>query len=137
MKKHSFPVQIRFRDIDMNHHVNNAVYFTYMENARSVVLLDEMIKYHTDGLQFVVAEAQCKYRRPIKLTDKLVCDVSFVPVRPTSFDILYLFKNEETGVKYAEGTTRMVLFNEKTGRPLAIPGWFTKKYLEKQSKKHT
>lgn len=130
MSIHSIPIQIRFRDIDMNHHVNNAVYFTYMENARSVVLLDDMMKYRTDGVQFLVAEAQCKYKSPIKLTDKLVCDVSFVPVRPTSCEILYLFRNEETGAKYAEGSTRMVLFNENTGRPLPIPDWFAKKYLE-------
>lgn len=130
MKTHSIPIQIRFKDIDMNHHVNNAIYFTYMENARSVVLMDEMIKYHSEGLQFVVAEAQCKYKRPIKLNDKLVCEVSFAPVRPTSCDILYLFKNEESGLIYAEGSTRMVLFNENTGRPLVLPDWFTKKYLE-------
>ncbi len=130
MTHQSIPIQIRFKDIDMNHHVNNAVYFTYMENARSVVLMDEMIIYHAEGVQFVVAEAHCKYNRPVKLNDKLVCDVSFAPVRPTSCDILYLFKNEESGLIYAEGSTRMVIFNENTGRPLAIPDWFTKKYLE-------
>lgn len=130
MKTYSIPIQIRFKDIDMNHHVNNAIYFTYMENARLVVLMDEMIKYHSEGMQFVVAEAQCKYKRPIKLNDKLICDVSFALVRQTAFDILYLFKNEESGLIYAEGSTRMVLFNENTGRPLALPVWFTKKYFE-------
>lgn len=130
METQSIAIQIRFKDIDMNHHVNNAVYFTYMENARSLVLLDEMLKYHAEGLQFVVTEAQCKYTRPIKLSDKLVCEVSFAPVRPTSCDIIYSFKNEESGIIYAEGYTRMVLFNENTGRPLALPDWFTKKYLE-------
>lgn len=130
MKVHLIPIPIRYKDLDMNHHVNNAVYFTYMENARLAVLLNEMIKYHSEGVQFLVAKAQCTYKRPIKLTDKLFCEVSIAPVRPTSFDILYLFKNEETGVNYAEGSTRMVLFNDHTGRPLAIPDWFTKKYLE-------
>lgn len=129
MKSYSIPIEIRFGDIDMNHHVNNAVYFTYMENARIAVLMDDLIKYHADGTQFVVAEVKCKYRRPIKLTDKLVCDVSFFPIRPTSFDIHYLFKNEESGLTYAEGNTQMVLFNKHTGRPLAIPDWFSKKYL--------
>ncbi len=130
MSLHSIPIQIRFRDIDMNHHVNNAVYFTYMENARSAVLMDEMIRYHSEGIQFVVSEASCKYKRPIKLADKLVCDVSFAPIRPTSCDIIYIFKNAETGKVHAEGSTRMVLFNENSGRPLIIPEWFTKKYLE-------
>src|SRR5438876_3799298 len=30
-----FPVQIRFRDLDPLAHVNNTVYFTYFEEARS------------------------------------------------------------------------------------------------------
>lgn len=130
MSIHSIPIEIRFSDIDMNHHVNNAVYFTYMENARSAVLMEEMIKYHKENFQFVVSQASCKYKRPIKLSDQLVCEVSLTPLRPTSCDINYLFKNEESGLLYAEGTTRMVLFNANSGRPMAFPDWFTKKYLE-------
>ena len=132
MSSHNIPIEIRFRDIDMNHHVNNATYFTYMENARSAVLIDEMLTYHKEGFQFVVAEANCKYKRPIKLDDKIVCKVSFALVRPTSCDIIYEFWNESTGNLHAEGTTRMVLFNENTGRPVVMPDWFVKKYLEHQ-----
>jgi len=120
---------IRYRDIDMNHHVNNAVYFTYMENARLEILRDELLKYHDQGMQFVVAEASCTYIRPIKLDDTLVCEMSFHPVRPTAFDIGYLFKNPDTGKVFAEGRTRMVLFNENSGRPIPIPDWFTEEYL--------
>ena len=130
MSQYTIPIEIRFRDIDMNHHVNNAVYFTYMENARSAFLMEEMIKYHSEGFQFVVSEAICKYKRPIKLSDQIECEVSFIPLRPTSFEIKYLFKNSQSRILYAEGTTKMVLFNENTSRPMAIPDWFTKKYLE-------
>jgi acyl-CoA thioester hydrolase len=133
MSQHSIPLQIRLRDIDINHHVNNAVYFTYMEHARSEILYDEMVKYHKEGFQFVVAEANCKYIRPIKLGDKINCVLEFVPIRLTSCDIIYHFKNEKTGVLHAEGTTKMVLFNDNTGRPMAIPEWFTKKYLAPRS----
>ena len=130
MSLYPIPIEIRFRDIDMNHHVNNAVYFTYMENARSTVLLEEMIKYHSEDLQFIVSEAYCKYKRPIKLSDQIVCEVSFHPLRPTSCDIKYLFKNVQSGILFAEGSTRMVLFNANTGRPIPLPDWFTKKFLE-------
>ncbi|MGH2479147.1 MAG: acyl-CoA thioesterase, partial [Ktedonobacteraceae bacterium] len=30
-----YPLQIRFRDLDPLAHVNNTVYFTYLEEARS------------------------------------------------------------------------------------------------------
>lgn len=129
MSTHQFPIEIRFSDIDMNQHVNNAVYFTYMENARSAVLMEEMLKAHQEGIQFVVAEASCKYIRPIRLNDEIVCMVSFIPVRPTSCDITYEFLNVESGQTCAKGSTRMVLFNANNGRPMAIPQWFTEKYL--------
>src|SRR5262249_43847688 len=35
-----YPVQIRFRDLDPLAHVNNAVYFTYFEEARSYYFSD-------------------------------------------------------------------------------------------------
>ena len=130
MSLYSIPIEIRFSDLDMNHHVNNAVYFTYMENARLAVLMDELVKYHNEDIHFVISEATCKYKIPIKLSDQLECELSFVPLRPTSCEIKYLFKNVQSGVPYAEGSTRMVLFNANTGRPLPIPEWFTKKYLE-------
>jgi len=129
METQIIPVQIRFRDIDMNHHVNNAVYFTYMENARTALLVDDMLKCLNDGLQFVVAEANCRYLKPILLDDTIICEVSFKPVRPTSCDINYQFRNKKTNVIHAEGTTRMVLFNSINKRPIAIPEWFTAKYL--------
>ena len=129
MRSYSIPIPIRYRDIDMNHHVNNAVYFTYMENARAHVLMQDLIKHHAQGLQFVVAEANCKYKRPIKLDDELECEVSFHPLRPTSYEIRYHFKHALSGEPFAEGMTRMVLFNESTGRPLVLPDWFVEKYL--------
>lgn len=129
-KTYRVPMEIRFGDIDMNQHVNNAVYFTYMENARSAVLLDEFMRSHAEGFQFVVAEASCKYLRPVKLDDRLECEVSFAPVRPTSCDIHYRFLAAEDGKLYAEGLTRMVLFNANTGRPMPLPDWFIDKFLQ-------
>lgn len=129
MSAHTIPIPIRFRDIDMHQHVNNAVYFTYMEYARSAILLKEMQESLNKGIQFLVAEANCKYIRPIKLDDHIQCKVEFVPVRPTSCDIVYTFRNEKTEEVHAEGITRMVLFNSHRGRPAPIPEWFSDKYL--------
>jgi YbgC/YbaW family acyl-CoA thioester hydrolase len=75
MKNYTNPVHIRFFDIDLNQHVNNAVYFTYMENARTELFMDDFIEYLNRGITFVVAEAFCKYRRPIRLQDKVICEL--------------------------------------------------------------
>lgn len=37
--KHKTPIQIRFKDIDAFRHVNNANHFTYLEIARTHILM--------------------------------------------------------------------------------------------------
>jgi len=61
---HSYDINIRFFDLDANNHVNNSVYFTYMEEARTKLLLEQFLKLQEEGIYFVVNEANCKYKRP-------------------------------------------------------------------------
>ena len=128
MKIYTIPVHIRFFDIDLNHHVNNAVYFTYMETARTELFMDDFVEYHNRGIIFVVSEAFCKYRRPIQLHDRLICELQLELTGMLHFTITYLFKDAETDVLYAEGTTKMVMLDEQTNRPIRIPEEFLQKH---------
>lgn len=122
-------IPVRFFDIDMNNHVNNAVYLTYMENARTDLLMHDFLSYQKQGILFVVAEANCKYKRPIRLNDKVKCHLSFELTGALHFTLSYLFKNEE-GVLYAEGKTKMAMINESTNRPIKIPQELVDSYVQ-------
>jgi len=127
MKK-SIEIAVRFFDIDMNNHVNNSVYFTYMENARTELLMDDFLAYKEQGILFVVAEASCKYKKPIRLNDKVIAELHFEHGGALHFTITYYFKNAE-GILYAEGITKMAMIDEKRNRPIAIPIALIDKYM--------
>lgn len=118
---HMVPVNIRYSDIDMNKHVNNAVYFTYMENARTELLINDLINYEDEGIVFIVTEASCKYRQPILITDNVICELKFELLTPLRIGVTYLFKNADTSKLYAEGKTTLVMLNNNTNKPVQIP----------------
>ncbi len=121
MKTFTVPVTIRYSDIDMNGHVNNAVYFTYMENARTEIMLKELIDYAENDIAFFVSEASCKYRHPILLTDNIICKLEFSLLTPLRIGIAYFFENSEDNKLCAEGNTTLVMVDSETSKPIRIP----------------
>lgn len=66
MSGFSTDIQVRFRDIDAMGHVNNAVYATYVEQARAEYfqrVLDEGL----DAVPTVLVALELSYERPILL----------------------------------------------------------------------
>jgi acyl-CoA thioester hydrolase len=118
---HKVPLNIRYSDIDMNHHVNNAVYFTYMENARTELLVNDLVEYQKNNILFIVSEASCKYKNPILLTDNIICEMKFELLTPLRIGVTYLFKNAENEVFHAEGRTILVMVDALTNKPVQIP----------------
>ncbi|GAF05139.1 acyl-CoA thioesterase [Saccharicrinis fermentans] len=129
MKIFTQPINIRFFDIDMNHHVNNSVYFTYMENARTELLMDEFLGCKEQGLTFVISETSCKYKNPMRLGDRVICEMVFTLKRPVQFEVTYTFKNKDSNQVYAVGYTLVVMINEAKNRPVPIPQEFIDLYV--------
>jgi len=118
--KASFDVTIRYFDLDANKHVNNSVYFTYMEEARTQLLLDQFLEWGKEGIYFIVTEASCKYKKQITFLDKVSIKLSIENIKGVSFEINYRFV-DPSGQEYAQGKTRMACINEKTGRLYRLP----------------
>ena len=61
---HTFPLKVRFSDVDAYRHVNNVKYFEYFQEARIHYLMD----LHEKGQRWrehVVARTDVRYRRPV------------------------------------------------------------------------
>ncbi|WP_083631466.1 acyl-CoA thioesterase [Labilibacter marinus] len=129
MKRFTKEINIRYFDIDMNNHVNNSVYFTYMENARTELLMDDFLAAKKDGLTFVVSETSCKYYKPIRLGDSIICEMVFTLKRKVQFLVTYTFKDKTTQEIFAEGDTMVVMINESKNRPVAVPQAFINSYV--------
>jgi len=61
-------IQVRFRDVDAMHHVNNAVYATYLEQAR-VDYYADVLGVGLDGIDTVLVSLEIDYRSQIELDD--------------------------------------------------------------------
>lgn len=62
-----FPIRIRWRDVDRYGHVNNAVYLTYLEEAR-----DRWVEATLPDADFVIVRIAIDYRRELALEDESV-----------------------------------------------------------------
>jgi acyl-CoA thioester hydrolase len=61
------PMRIRWRDVDSYGHVNNAVYLTYLEEAR-----DRWVEETLPDTNFVIVRIAIDYRRELALDDEEV-----------------------------------------------------------------
>ncbi|OGH02737.1 MAG: hypothetical protein A2600_14165 [Candidatus Lambdaproteobacteria bacterium RIFOXYD1_FULL_56_27] len=114
-------IEIRFADLDAYGHVNNAVYFTYLESARTKAFSAKFIDFMNAGLFFVVARAECDYKKPILLEDETVeIDFTIQSLGRTSFEVVYDLKGKQ-GQLFAKAKTVMVALDAKKGGPVAIP----------------
>ncbi|ADU66137.1 thioesterase superfamily protein [Desulfurispirillum indicum S5] len=114
-----YPVQMRFSDIDAYGHVNNAVFFTYLETARTNFFLQSFRHFLDQGLLFLVAHAECTYRKPIPLCESVNIDMDIAHIGRSSFTITYRI-HDGTSL-YAEAKTTMVCLEKQSGKPVSIP----------------
>jgi len=64
---------VAWGDMDSFKHVNNVVFFRYIENARVVygTRIDITERMETEGVGPILAWADCKYIRPVKFPDTI------------------------------------------------------------------
>ena len=112
---------VRFRDCDLMGHVNNAVYFTYLEQARldwwrrlGGILTDA-------GATMILARAECDYRAPAFLDDQLDIRVAAGTIGRTSFVLEYEIVNAASGLRIAQARTVSVSVDPQTHRPIPVP----------------
>jgi acyl-CoA thioester hydrolase len=113
---------VRFRDLDAYNHVNNAVYFTYLEEARIAFVTATGVRgLFTKERSTVIAHAEVDYRAPARLGDELVIAVSAGDVRNTSYELLYRITRKSDGALIATGKTVQVCFNFELNAPTRLP----------------
>lgn len=111
-------VDVRYQDHDTMGHVNNAIYVTYMEQARAGYLMDAL-GVPLDELSMVVANLEVDFRRPVQFAREVEVAVSVTDVGNTSFTMAYEVRDDE-GVA-VEGETTQVALDPSTGESRRVP----------------
>jgi acyl-CoA thioester hydrolase len=123
------PIEVRWRDLDPMGHVNNAVYFSYLEHARigyaRALLPDaeplDATRPLARAFQFIIASASCDFRSPALLGEPLVVAVYVSRVGHKSFVFDYRLTVGDTGRLVAEGRSTQVWYDYIAGHSLAVP----------------
>lgn len=125
------PMQVTFRDIDAFGHVNNAVFFSYFEWARTVLWFEITGGEQAYDIDFIVARAECDFRDQIRL-EEIDVHVRIEEMRNTSLDFVYEIRKRADGVLAATGTVVVVLFDWETRSKKPIGAELRRNVLEIQ-----
>jgi acyl-CoA thioester hydrolase len=111
----------RFRDLDPMAHVNNAVYLTWIENARIEFLraLGAFDEVDTSGMTMILARAEVDFRSPVTFGEQVELGVRVSRFGTKSFDLEYEVRVGERLV--AEAKTVLVAYDYATSSPKEIP----------------
>ena len=106
--------RVRFRDCDSLGHVNNAVYLTYLEEAR----VDLRNEFGFDWTQMILARCEIDFRDQVSVGE--VVEVTVWPTRVgnKSFDLAYELKVGNRLV--AEAKTVLVAFDYERGESVPL-----------------
>ncbi len=117
--KHQTKIRVRFSDTDMNGHVNNAVYASYMEESR-VQFFREVYPSATSGV--ILASLHIDYKAQTKFPEheNVVATTWISRIGKTSFDFFCEIRTE-FGELLCNGTAVIVCFDYEAGRSMPIP----------------
>ncbi|MFI5453284.1 acyl-CoA thioesterase [Pedobacter sp. UC225_61] len=129
--KYKTTIEMRFADLDMLGHVNNAVYFTYMEIGRTKYW-NHAINWDWHKTGVIIGQASIDYLAPLFLGDKITMYVRTSRIGTTSFDLEYLIVKDVNGkeVTCSKGKTVCVAFDYSSKKPVQIPERERNKMME-------
>lgn len=119
---HVARIAVRWRDMDVHRHVNNTVYFRYLEQAR-IEWFDTMRSEWSEADQgCVIASAQCNYLKPLAYPATIEVYLYAGPPGRSSFTFYYdVLRAGDGSIKYAEGYTRLVWIDRHAERSVPLP----------------
>jgi len=101
-------------------HVNNAVYFTYLETARTRFFYEKLALSTLTELPVILAEASCSYKSAVRFGETLVVGLGIARIGNKSFDIAYRITAED-GRLVVEARTVMVTYDYEKETTIVIP----------------
>jgi len=127
--KFSVPIQIRFSDIDGYMHVNNGVYFNYMEHARALYL-HQVCQWNFVQIGAVVANVNLDFHKPINFFDQIQAYVRCVHLGSSSFKLEQVLMGNKTNggaTVFSRAIITMVTVDLKSMKSLSLPDEYVAK----------
>ncbi len=116
-----YTVQVRFADVDMFDHVNNAVYLTYVESARVAFYSNLTGLADPRDFGMTVASAKVDFIKPVFYGQTLDVYTRIGRIGNKSWTLEHELRDSGTGEVMAVASTVNVFYDHETGRSRPIP----------------
>jgi acyl-CoA thioester hydrolase len=126
--RHRTPIQVRFRDTDAFGHVNNAVFFTYIELARIRYLLDVLQPDEPfDRLPLILARVELDFRSPIMFGEDVEVETRVDRIGRSSIAMSHRMTAGTDGRLVGESQSVLVTYDYAIARPMPVPDEWRRK----------
>ncbi|MBN2044331.1 MAG: acyl-CoA thioesterase [Anaerolineales bacterium] len=116
--------QVAWEDVDPAQHVNNAKYFTYMEESgiQAAAQFGYLMQdYLEQGLGSVAHRSRIEYKQPAVLGDTLEITTYLSDVRPIRATRHFIIRRQSDQTLLAQAYVLWVFVDLHTGRPSRMP----------------
>lgn len=115
-------ITVAWGEQDLFGHVNNVVYFRWMESVRMHFLerIGALRSHAEHGVGVILASTTCDFKRPVHWPATLHIRTGAVHVGTTSFTLAYRL-TDAGGSVVAEGTSVQVMYDYAKGHKVPIP----------------
>lgn len=119
---HTSHMKVRWGDMDAFGHVNNTVYFRYMEQTRIEWLEVAVGGMVEDGLGPVIVNAQCTFLRQLKYPADIEIRMYAAAPGRSSVETTYEIRRvDQPEIIYAEGGAKIVWVNFIQEKSVPLP----------------
>jgi acyl-CoA thioester hydrolase len=119
---HEMVIPIRWGDMDLMGHVNNTIYFRYLETARLEWLYRIGGPPDPNGSGPVIVNAFCNFIRQLEYPGDVLAKHYVANPGRSSFDTyITLERTDAPGVIYAEGGSKTVWVDFKAQKSVPLP----------------
>jgi len=113
---------VRFRDLDPMGHVNNAVFLTYLEQARVAFFSETGAANGLEDMSMIVARVEIDFKAPVRFGQEVEVSVRASRFGTKSFDLEY--ELHVNGELVAEAKSVQVAYDYDRREPIPLPaGW--------------
>jgi len=126
---HKIKEVVKFHEVDLMGVCNNAVYFSYFEDAR-ISYVKQLVKHYnlkqflSKNSSIIMVHNDCDYFEPALFEDELIIHTRIESVKNSSFTLSHLVQEQKSGIIIAAGGGVVVHFDTEKKESIPLPKEF-------------
>ena len=120
----TYPIEVRYGDLDPQGHLNNASYLTFFEQARVQYFIHlGFFKKNTSFLDIgvIIADVHLTFHSPVQFGDEILVSVKTTRIGNKSMIVRQSLIDKKTDKEVCTGEVVLVAYDYHVGKTIPIP----------------